>query len=89
VVVSLSKQRFQTPAIKKTLNPVWDPKDSTFQFPIYLSLVESLGVLELVLWDKDTFRKDYLGEVSLPIEDWFKDGTPASFDDPKNEVCRV
>ncbi|KIJ51539.1 hypothetical protein M422DRAFT_65494 [Sphaerobolus stellatus SS14] len=85
VVVTLSKQRFQTPAIKKTLNPVWDAKDATFQFPIYRSLVESSAVIELILWDKDTFGKDYLGEVALSIEDWFKDGTPPSFDDPKNE----
>lgn len=89
VVVSFSRQRFQTPAVKRTLNPVWDTKDATFQFAIYLSLIPTLGVVELVLWDKDTFRKDYLGEVSLAIEDWFKDGIPAAFDHPKNEVCPI
>jgi phosphatidylserine decarboxylase len=72
--------------VKRTLNPIWDAKDATFDFPIYFSLVGALGVLELVLWDKDTFKKDYLGEVSLSLEDWFRDGASVSFEDSKNEV---
>ncbi len=44
-----------------------------------------MGALELVVWDKDTFGKDYLGEVALPIQDWFQ-GQPILFDDPVNEV---
>jgi C2 domain len=59
---------------KKTLNPVYPPKDSTFDFPIYLSLADKLGVLELVLWDKDVLKKEYLGEAGLPLEDWFREG---------------
>ena len=56
------------------VNPVYN-KDATFDFPIYLSLAHQLGVLELVIWDKDMLRKEYLGEVSLPLplEDWFAD----------------
>ena len=72
--------------MKRTLNPTWEAKDATFDFPVYFSLVGALGVLELVLWDKDTFRKDYLGEVALPMEDWFRDGASVSFEDPGNEV---
>lgn len=86
MVVSILRQRNQTPAVKHTLNPTWEAKDATFDFPIYFSLIGALGVLELVLWDKDTFRKDYLGEVALHLEDWFKDGTSVSFEDPGNEV---
>lgn len=86
VVVSFLRQRNQTSTIKRTLNPTWDSKDATFDFPIYFSLVGSLGVLELVLWDKDILKKDYLGEVSLSLEDWFRDGNPVSFEDSKNEV---
>ncbi|KAF8525860.1 phosphatidylserine decarboxylase-domain-containing protein [Hysterangium stoloniferum] len=82
VVASFSRQRHQTPAVKRTLNPVWD---ATFDFPIYLSLVETFGVLELVLWDKDTFKKDYLGEVSISLDEWFKEGSPIPFADSKNE----
>lgn len=65
--------RQQTTVAKKTLNPTYALKDATFDFPIYLSLADKLGVLELVMWDKDVLGKDYLGEVSLPLEDWFID----------------
>jgi phosphatidylserine decarboxylase len=36
-------------------------------------------------WDKDVLRKDYIGEIALPVEDWFKDGV-VGFDDEKNAV---
>ncbi|EJD45982.1 hypothetical protein AURDEDRAFT_113883 [Auricularia subglabra TFB-10046 SS5] len=87
VVVSLMRQRFQTPAVKRTLNPVYNAKDATFDFPIHASLIEQLGVLELVLWDKDMLRKDYIGEASVRVEDWFKG--PAGFDDPRNEEFTI
>ncbi|CAE7135544.1 unnamed protein product [Rhizoctonia solani] len=91
VVISFAGQRESTPVINKTLYPEWAPKDATFTFPLYLSTIGSQGSIELVVWDKDLFSKnDYLGEVSLPIEDWFKwnGGNGASFDDvqlPFNE----
>ncbi|ESK89527.1 phosphatidylserine decarboxylase [Moniliophthora roreri MCA 2997] len=71
VTVSLLNHRHQTPSVKRTLQPVYASKDATFDFPIYLSLADKIGVLELVVWDKDVLRKDYLGEVSFPFEDWF------------------
>jgi hypothetical protein len=75
-----------------TVNPVYNPKDATFDFPIYLSLADQLGVLELVIWDKDMLRKEYLGEVALPLEDWFADKHSGkdrafNFDQPGNIVC--
>ncbi|KAJ8088230.1 phosphatidylserine decarboxylase [Marasmius tenuissimus] len=80
VTVSLLKTRHQTPAIKRTLQPVY--KDAIFDFPIYLSLANNIGVLELVVWDKDVLlRKEYLGEVAFPLEDWFGDGRPFAWDD--------
>lgn len=72
--------------VKKTLNPVYVAKDATFDFPIYLSLAGRLGVLELIVWDKDMLKKDYLGEASLPLDRWFKDGVPKDFNDPSVEV---
>lgn len=83
VVVSLLRQRFQTPAVKRTVNPSWSAKDATFDFPIYSSVIEHIGGLELVIWDKDMLRKEYIGEVSLRVEDWFKGAV--AFDDPANE----
>ncbi|CUA68523.1 phosphatidylserine decarboxylase [Rhizoctonia solani] len=91
VVISFAGKRVQTPVINKTLYPEWAPKDATFTFPLYLSTIGSQGSIELIIWDKDRFSKnDYLGEVSLPIEDWFKwnGGNGVAFDDiqlPFNE----
>jgi phosphatidylserine decarboxylase len=70
---------------------VYNPKDATFDFPIYLSLADKLGVVELVIWDKDMLTKEYLGEVSLPLEDWFADKHDGKdrdfgFDQPGNTV---
>ena len=85
VVVSLLRKREKTPYIKATLDPVYPPKDATFEFPVFLSLAETMGALELVVWDKDMFGRDYLGEVALPIQNWFQ-SQPILFDDPANEV---
>lgn len=59
--------------VKKTLNPSFPEKDATFDFNIYLSIVDKLSSIELIAWDKDSFRKEYLGEAALPLEDWFQD----------------
>lgn len=59
--------------VKKTLNPSFPEKDATFDFNIYLSVVDKLSAIELIAWDKDTFGKEYLGEAALPLEDWFRD----------------
>jgi len=71
VVVTVLNSRQQTPVAKRTLNPVYSPKDATFDFPLYLSTADKLGALELVVWDKDVLSKDYLGEAALLLEDWF------------------
>jgi len=64
-------------------------------FLLYLSLAVHIGLVELVVWDKQTLRNEYLGEVSIPLEDWFcdkdKDGKDKEkmygFDQPGNEAC--
>ncbi|OCH86472.1 hypothetical protein OBBRIDRAFT_838129 [Obba rivulosa] len=89
VVVQLLRNRYQTPVAKRTLNPDYHPRDATFDFPIHLSLADKLGGLELVIWDKDVLRKDYLGEVAIPLEDWFKNGNAFGFDDPANKPISV
>ncbi|KAI0635493.1 phosphatidylserine decarboxylase-domain-containing protein [Trametes polyzona] len=86
VVVSILGNRQQTPVSKRTVNPTFNPKDATFDFPIYLSLADKLGVVELVVWDKDMLKKDYLGETAIPLEDWFRDGSAFPFDDPNNKM---
>lgn len=87
VVVSLLNTRHHTPVIKRNANPEYSLKDATFDFPIYLSLADRLGTIEIVVWDKDNMlRKEYLGEVALPLEDWFMDGNAFGFGDDRNKV---
>ncbi|KAF4622347.1 hypothetical protein D9613_009567 [Agrocybe pediades] len=88
VVVSVLNKREHTPVAKKTINPVYAAKDATFDFPIYLSLADKLGVVELVVWDKDMLKKDYLGEVALPLEDWFTN-REFGFDQPGNSAISL
>ena len=86
--VSILSTRFQTPVCRRTLSPVFTAKDATFDFPIYLSLSEKLGVLEFVVWDKDMLRKEYLGEYALPLDEWFR-GNVFAYDDLDNQVRLV
>jgi hypothetical protein len=39
--------------MKRSTNSIYAPKDPIFDFLIYLSLVDELGVVDLVVWDKD------------------------------------
>ncbi|KAF7337169.1 Phosphatidylserine decarboxylase proenzyme 2 [Mycena venus] len=84
VVTSLLQTRHHTPVAKKTVNPVYAPKDATWDFPIFLSVADKLGVVELVVWDKDVLRKDYLGEAGIAVEDWFTNGRAKAWDAPEN-----
>ncbi|KAH8824331.1 phosphatidylserine decarboxylase-domain-containing protein [Flagelloscypha sp. PMI_526] len=60
--------RKQTGVVKKSLNPSWN---ETFTFPLYKSLAPF--AIEITLWDKDMMglKKDYMGEVYVPISEWF------------------
>src|SRR5262249_38542915 len=86
VVVTFLSNRHQTPVAKRTISPEYPVKDSTWDYPIHLSLAESLGAVEFVIWDKDLIKKDYLGEVSHLLSDWFNNGNRFRFDDPLNTV---
>ncbi|KAH9011309.1 C2 domain-containing protein [Lactarius pseudohatsudake] len=88
VTVSLLGKQFQTPVIKKNLDPEYEPKDATFDFPIYISLGPKLDTLKFVVWDKDIISNDYLGEYSLPVNRWFR-GTAFDFDDSNNQPFPV
>lgn len=90
VVVSLLSTRHHTPVIKRNGNPEFAVKDATFDLPIYLSLADRLGTIEIVVWDKDSMlRKEYLGEVALPLEVWFGDGNAFGFNDDENKVLSI
>jgi hypothetical protein len=85
VNVSILGTQFQTPVARRTNFPVFNSKDATFDFPIYLSLSEKLCELEFVLWNKDMLGKEYLGEYALPLGEWFR-GNVFSYDDLDNQV---
>lgn len=85
VVVSFMGKQSKTPVCKKNLNPVYKAKEATFDFPIYMSLVNKLGTLEFAVWDKDLIGKDdFLGNYALPIDQWFN-GTAFAFNVPDNQ----
>ncbi|KAH9014405.1 C2 domain-containing protein [Lactarius hengduanensis] len=85
VVVSLMGKQSKTPVCKKNLNPVYKAKEATFDFPIYMSLVNKLGTLDFSVWDKDLIGKDdFLGNYALPIDQWFN-GTAFAFNVPDNQ----
>ncbi|KAF9236303.1 phosphatidylserine decarboxylase-domain-containing protein [Melanogaster broomeanus] len=85
VAVSLLNMRHHTPVIKRNANPEYSLKDATFDFPIYLSLADRLGTIEVLVWDRDSMiKKEYLGEVAVQLEDWFKDGNAFGFHDDQN-----
>ncbi|KAF5316054.1 hypothetical protein D9619_006903 [Psilocybe cf. subviscida] len=93
VTTSLLPTRHSTPVVKRTLSPVYPPATATFDFPIFLSLADRLGVgalaLECVVWDRDLMgmKKDYLGEVGVGVGEWF--GFFASADAEADEEVEV
>ncbi|KAH9016596.1 C2 domain-containing protein [Lactarius pseudohatsudake] len=87
VIVSILRKQFHTPVYKRNLNPVYEPTDATFDFPIYISQI--LGTaLDFAVWDKDLLRDDFLGKYSLPVHQWFR-GTAFAFNDPNNQPFSV
>jgi phosphatidylserine decarboxylase len=65
-VVSLGRERQQTPYISKTLDPEWK---------ICLDMpLTDVPLVEFVCWDKDRFKKDYMGEFDIAIEELFNNG---------------
>ena len=53
-----------------------------------------MGVIELVVWDRETLlKKEHLGEVGVGVDNWFSDGkgetgtgTELAWDDVGNKV---
>ncbi|GAB1862970.1 Protein piccolo [Camponotus japonicus] len=58
-----NETKYKSSIKKKTLNPCWDESS-------IMGLPKTGEALDIVLWDHDTFgMKDYLGKVSLTLED--------------------
>ncbi|KAH0584865.1 hypothetical protein H2248_008143 [Termitomyces sp. 'cryptogamus'] len=89
VVASLLGERHQTPVAKRTVSPTYVPREATWDFSIYLSAAPGLGAVEIVVWDKDTLGKDYLGEAAIPLGEWFAEGRGFGWDDLSNKPFTV
>jgi phosphatidylserine decarboxylase len=80
LVLTYNDHRFSTQCIHKTLNPVWNAV-----FDLTITQGSESEFIEAVCWDRDRFRKEYLGEFDLSIAELFSDGA-LSLDDPSNQV---
>ncbi|EME50121.1 hypothetical protein DOTSEDRAFT_68851 [Dothistroma septosporum NZE10] len=69
LVLTLGDAKEATSVVSKTLNPQWN---QAFEFPI---LSPDSALLEAVCWDKDRFKKDYMGEFDVVLEDVFASGS--------------
>lgn len=72
LVVTLGDAKEATSVVSKTLNPEWN---QTFEFPV---VGGDSALLEAVCWDKDRFKKDYMGEFDVVLEDVFGNANTAS-----------
>ena len=80
LVFTYNDQKFSTETAYKTINPIWNAT-----FDLTISHGAEAELLEAVCWDKDRFRKEYLGEFGLSIAELFSEGV-FSIDHPNNEV---
>lgn len=71
LVLTLGEAKHSTICIPKNLNPEWN---ETIELPI--ENIHSL-LLEVKCWDKDRFKKDYMGEFDVALEDVFVGGAVA------------
>jgi len=62
VTSSLSRQRYKTAVIKKSLEPLWNEE---FQF----IMPQPHGHIFIKCWDRDRWTSDdFLGEISIDLE---------------------
>ncbi|KAI9312757.1 C2 domain-containing protein [Dichotomocladium elegans] len=79
-----SDKKYSTKVVKQTLDPVWN-----YEFDIPVD--PTTRPINVTVWDKDTFGRDFLGEVSIPFKNCFdrnaggiSGGIPRHYRDPEN-----
>ncbi|CDH60112.1 hypothetical protein RO3G_11620 [Lichtheimia corymbifera JMRC:FSU:9682] len=85
-VVRVNEKKYTTKVIKQTLDPRWD-----YEFDITVDPQRLPRSFNVTVWDKDTFGRDFLGEVTIPFKNCFdrnnndiSGGIPRHFSDPAN-----
>ena len=68
LILTLGEAKQATSVVSRTLNPEWN---QSFDLPI---LSPDSALLEAICWDKDRFKKDYMGEFDVVLEDIFSHG---------------
>ncbi|KAG0171780.1 Multiple C2 and transmembrane domain-containing protein 2 [Apophysomyces sp. BC1034] len=88
-VARVNGKKYTTKVIKQTLDPIWD---YAFEIPIQQGKLPTL--ISIAVWDKDTFGRDFLGEISIPVKNMFdrnnggfSDGVPRHYADPANQAA--
>ncbi len=66
LVLTLGESKEATSVVSKTLNPEWN---QTFEFPMTTA---DAALLEVTCWDKDRFKKDYMGDFDVVLEEIFQ-----------------
>ncbi|KAJ2958749.1 hypothetical protein NQZ79_g5719 [Umbelopsis isabellina] len=77
-IVSNGKDFHSSEVVPKNLNPEWD-------FTCDLTLTPGDSQISIVLWDKDSFKSDFLGQISFDIKELFNSGQAIAFLDENNE----
>ncbi|GAA6054109.1 hypothetical protein NBRC10513_006125 [Rhodotorula toruloides] len=104
LVIRFGPHRITSPVVPKTLNPVWGAGGETGSLEgvggeakLELKLFDCLALgyerVEIVCYDKDRLGSEYMGELSLGLEDWWgsdakkwkDEKPPVGFHDSENE----
>ncbi|RUS35088.1 C2 domain-containing protein [Jimgerdemannia flammicorona] len=86
-VMRVNDKKYTTPVIYQTLNPEWN-----YTIDLKLNASRCPRFIHLTVWDKDTYGRDYLGEINIPIGNLFMrnggeamGGQARHYDDPQNQ----
>ncbi|GAA5892606.1 hypothetical protein JCM8208_005861 [Rhodotorula glutinis] len=104
VVIRYGASRVTSPTVPKSLNPVWGPGGESGDMSgvggeakLELKLHDCLALgqerVEVVCWDRDRVGSEYLGELSIGLDEWWgrdksqwRDGQPpVGFHDAENK----
>ncbi|KAI8336263.1 C2 domain-containing protein [Chlamydoabsidia padenii] len=88
-VIRINSKKYTTKVIKQTLDPEWN-----FEFDINMHPGRLPVLINITVWDKDTFGRDFLGEVTVPFKNVFDrnaggsaDGVARHYGDPENQTA--